>query len=302
MQQGIPSTLDFLTLCRANNQQLAADKLNTMLSKVWKPCLFKWKTNVINENNFELPHNDYIIATPLSLAAKYGNTAICKVLIEKRQHQLSLSTKTLFYLYDKKFITNYNGYMQEGEKNYYYSAFDNAIKYNNFETAEYIYTIYEAKSNNKNYVAEQLIRQLKNAKNILQLEFLLKKMDCLLKNKDLFDMYDFMLFSCRLLSLCTSWIKKNNWEFISYIITKHIDIIKNYSPISIKKILYETLKNNNLDIALVLIKNVSKDNIFNTKEDFNSDNISGDFTFLEIITKNCDTETIEWFHQVINSE
>ena len=106
MQPGIPSTLDFLTLCRANNQQLAADKLNTMLSKVWKPCLFKWKTNVINENNFELPHNDYIIATPLSLAAKYGNTAICKVLIEKRQHQLSLSTKTLFYLYDKKFITN----------------------------------------------------------------------------------------------------------------------------------------------------------------------------------------------------
>jgi hypothetical protein len=294
MQPGIPSASDFLTLCRSSNQQLAADKLNSMLNKVRKFDMFVWGIGTINERDDNLPHNDDYFGTPLSLAAKYGNTDICKILIEKIKHQqLSLPTKIRIYLSDRILTTQYKDYIQSEEEEYLYNAFKKAIKYNNFKTADYIYTVYETKIDEKILITETLIEELENVNNTEQLAFLLQKIALSSMWTDCLPYY--------LVDLAKSSAEKNNWELVSYIITKHIDLIKKSSNISIQRFLYETIKNKKFDIALEVIKNTSTHYIFNTKESFIIYDVLADNTLLELINKNCDAETIEWLNNIINS-
>ena len=250
-----------------------------------------------------------------------------------KQPQFSWSTKIFINLYDRKLITKYNDTMRCAEAEYLYSAFKKAIKYNNFKTADYIYTVYETKIDEKILITETLIEELENVNNTEQLAFLLQKIALSSMWTDCLPYY--------LVDLAKSSAEKNNWELVSYIITKHIDLIKKSSNISIQRFLYETIKNKKFDIALEVIKNTSTHYIFNTikkssnisiqrflyeiiknkkfdialevikntsthyifntKESFIIYDVLADNTLLELINKNCDAETIEWLNNIINS-
>jgi hypothetical protein len=292
MKTGIPSISDFLKLCRADNQQLAAEQLNNMLKTTNNTDIFIWEINVIPENDCGLLHNDDELDIPLALAAKYGNTPICKVLIEKIDHKLSLTTKILLCCHNRKRNSDYSRRMQKQDANNSYAAFKLAIKYNKFATAEYLYTFYETKACSENYVTEKLINMIKNTKNISQLDFLLQKIN--------FSNSYALSLPYRLLDLATSSAEKNNWEIASYIITKHTNFIKKASSIKIKIFLNEALKNKQFDIALMLIKNTPKD-IFYKQEKFKTYNVLEDSIFLNIGAKDFDAETNEWLNNAINS-
>jgi hypothetical protein len=303
MKTGIPSVLDFLKLCSANDQQLAANYLRCMLKKEKNINIYKWVVNVISERNCSFDNyknNLDVLGTPLTIAAKYGNTAICKVLIEKQKYkEVSFLTKMYFMVYDffnmysilfedeATLLMKYKCVRKQENSKYYFSALEKAIEYNNFETAEYIYNLFKGVSVSEDYSAEKLIYMLDKIKNTSQLDFVLQKIGGLCNN---------YILSRKLICVCVLWGEEDKWDIISYFVNEHIDIIEDFTKASICKIqiiLYEALKNKKFDIVSAFIKNMPRDIFYK---------IFSDHTFLERVSEGCNYETNDWLNKAISDK